>query len=556
MSATAALPRALRPAAALVPGGLLALLVFILLLFSGGGGREAGLGAWPFLALCAWAAAVMASESAFGPHMLHEPLVAGAVAGAILGRPFQGAAIGLFFQLLWPGLAPMGGSLEPKAGLGALAAVAWAACLPASWGGAALAAALGAGVGLACLGREIEGLRRHRNEKREQALLPADEADCEVAPLVLRRDAAARLARLGLLDSLAAGMLVLALAAGVPALLLPLAGIVPSPAAAALGPSWTGGAPGGFTPARLACFGPGFILGLLFVGASAVGGGLRAGERGGASGPGRHPSPPVRPAAPLRLEEARPPRQGLRCLLELMLIQAGFSDRFMQRSGFTLLLGGAVPGRIVGREGEGARRRFICGMLGDRPPNTQPLMAAALVGALDRVLEAGADDPGRSPRRLLQWGGSLLAQWGDRMVWGFLRPALALLAVWLLPLSVSGALLGWFLFATAAELLARRGLYRWGWRAGWDLVPLRAGVLWRRLESGRALALPLLAAGALLWIGAGWWHLGAHALWTAPAGSTMLGLFCGALTARRPIARGWIGAAALAAAALGERAMF
>ncbi|MBM3318829.1 MAG: hypothetical protein FJY75_13350, partial [Candidatus Eisenbacteria bacterium] len=78
MSATAALPRALRPAAALVPGGLLALLVFILLLFSGGGGREAGLGAWPFLALCAWAAAVMASESAFGPHMLHEPLVAGA----------------------------------------------------------------------------------------------------------------------------------------------------------------------------------------------------------------------------------------------------------------------------------------------------------------------------------------------------------------------------------------------------------------------------------------------------------------------------------------------
>lgn len=136
----------------------------------------------PIVLLLAFAAWVSVDERVWPLARVSQPLLAGAVAGAILESPWAGLAGGLVFQLLWPALVPSGGHLLPSAGLGATAAGAIAAMGARLFGSPfapsfgrclLLAAALGVVVALAA--RTWEQRLRLRNEAREeQALLAAD----------------------------------------------------------------------------------------------------------------------------------------------------------------------------------------------------------------------------------------------------------------------------------------------------------------------------------------------------------------------------------------------
>lgn len=528
----------------------------ILLAAAGTPWARAGFDPWTWIALCGWAGLILASEVAFGPLFLHEPLIAALVGGWILGRPFLGAATGLLFQLTWPGLAPMGGSLEPKAGLGALLAVVFVSALPSGWGGLALVPAVAAGAAFAWIGPWLEHLRRRRNEWRESRLLSDPHAMHQAGAVV----------RQGLLDALALGALAFGLAGGVAIAALFAGGVVPSLAAAAAGPAGVGAGWLGLTPPRLACFGSVWLAALLFAAGLCLGSSLGVRRlRSAFSAPGgsRARRPAEGPAGPRpgpagghgRVDAGAPGTGRLRTALRLLGLQAGFSDRYLQRSGFLVALaprpGAAAGGRIPEERAE-ARARLREEMFGDRPPNTQPLVAAALIGALDRVLAEPAAEASRPAIRLLQAGGSLIAQWGDALVWGSTRPTFGLLASALLPLSLPGVLAGWLLLGIAAEILARLWLYRWGWREGWDLVPVRAGSFWHwvpRWSWGLRLLLALALVG---WLAVGWGHLGPRAVWTGPAVSVILGGLCGVATAGRPASRGWILALGVLAAALAE----
>ena len=72
--------------------------------------------------LLLWAVVVSLDERAFGSFMFHQPLVAGSMAGALLGNAEGGLAAGIVFQCLWPGLMPVGGDLLPSVGLAAVLA--------------------------------------------------------------------------------------------------------------------------------------------------------------------------------------------------------------------------------------------------------------------------------------------------------------------------------------------------------------------------------------------------------------------------------------------------
>ncbi len=59
-----------------------------------------------------------------GPFMLNRPLVAGLLAGFLIGDVEKGVWLGLSVELLWLGSVPLGGAISPNSGLAVTAALA------------------------------------------------------------------------------------------------------------------------------------------------------------------------------------------------------------------------------------------------------------------------------------------------------------------------------------------------------------------------------------------------------------------------------------------------
>lgn len=207
---------------------------------------------------------------------------------------------------------------------------------------------------------------------------------------------------------------------------------------------------------------------------------------------------------PGRMAAVPVPRLGPRRLWAILTLQACFSDQHLQRSGFLHALEGSPCAGAAGAEcGQAAgleERMAAQGIL-----NTQPAMAAALVGALDRVLCDAQQEPlPRCPLKLLEVGGPVLAQWGDRALWGGLRPATALLALALLPVWPAGVVAAYMSGGLILNLAMRLQLYRWGWRAGWGIVRGGRGRIWRQGPSWVQAALLPLGLVAVLSLGVAW----------------------------------------------------
>ncbi|HSJ23073.1 MAG TPA: PTS sugar transporter subunit IIC [Longimicrobiales bacterium] len=68
-------------------------------------------------------AVVALDATSFGQLMLSRPLVAGTLAGAIVGMPREGALIGALIEVLSLGILPVGAARYPETGTAAVAAV-------------------------------------------------------------------------------------------------------------------------------------------------------------------------------------------------------------------------------------------------------------------------------------------------------------------------------------------------------------------------------------------------------------------------------------------------
>jgi len=497
-----------------------------------------------------WTMTVAADERALGPLVLREPLVAAGAAGLIVGQPGAGWLLGVVLQSIWPGLQPLGGSRPPWAGPGSVVGVLWLVLLPAGVGPWRLPIALAAAFTAAWAGIGVEDRLRARNDRRESGLL--------AAPREARRALLGAHIHLGIVESAVGGAAVL-----VGLIVVPL-GLIRALSGAPLAP-WAGTAGSwlevGGSPYLLVAAAVTSLLGLGgVVGRQARG--WRARRAWGVEAQRDRAAPvPAEPAA----QPATPPRRlGARRLWALLALQAGFGNRFMQRSGFLhfLLLGSGSAGRPAGGQLQSDLADELADeILGGGALNTQPIMAAALLGATERVLdEARREPPPRPVVRLLELGGSLLAQWGDRALWGAVRPALALLALACAALGPAAAA-GYGAIGLVLSLVARAGLYRWGWAAGWDVVRGSGSWAWRRLPAVATRSLSPLAIVAAASIaaalaqgaGAGGGVRGPANFFSLGVASFILGVPLGAALRSRPLAWAWIcGAAGAGALMLGR----
>jgi mannose/fructose/N-acetylgalactosamine-specific phosphotransferase system component IIC len=158
--------------------------------------------------------------------MISQPLVAGSIAGLVVGDPALGAAVGATLQLVWLSSLPVGAAPFPDTAPGSVVAVGLAFLLGGAGVGPAWSMAAGVMVGLAtgAAGRAVVGRLRGLNVRfAELAIRRADLGDAGGV-----RAAVA----LGLTARLAAGSL--------------LAAIVLGAGSAILGRALPGGSPGPF----------------------------------------------------------------------------------------------------------------------------------------------------------------------------------------------------------------------------------------------------------------------------------------------------------------------
>jgi mannose PTS system EIIC component len=73
--------------------------------------------------LIALGAMVALDATSFGQLMLSRPLVAGTLAGGIVGMPLEGAIVGALMEVLSLGILPVGAARYPETGTAAVAAV-------------------------------------------------------------------------------------------------------------------------------------------------------------------------------------------------------------------------------------------------------------------------------------------------------------------------------------------------------------------------------------------------------------------------------------------------
>jgi mannose/fructose/N-acetylgalactosamine-specific phosphotransferase system component IIC len=121
---------------------------------------------WVWLLL--WGGIVGLDLVSVGQVMFARPLVAGTVAGLIVGDPVAGGTVGVVLELFALDVLPVGAVRYPDYGLGAVAAAATAAGAPGALG---TGVATCVGLGVAYLGevgirvvrsRNTEDVRRHR----------------------------------------------------------------------------------------------------------------------------------------------------------------------------------------------------------------------------------------------------------------------------------------------------------------------------------------------------------------------------------------------------------
>jgi len=505
------------------------------------------------LLLAAWGAIVSLDERALGPLVLHEPLVAAGVGGILAGRPAEGLLLGFTLQLVWPGLRPLGGSREPAAGLAALVGLGWYLLLPEPGGPWRFPAALGAAIATASWGRAAEDLLRRRNARREE-IWSARGGEAARADRLLAAGAAEALAR---------GLLAIGLLVGVPLAALRassqiLRGHAPGGAfaGAALGVSWSDFMPPEPAVAAVWFLAAGGLVRQAFAARREGGGGLT---------PALH-APAFRPRRTARGEEGafpaaqeggrpesagsafrRPARVRAALWIRLLLIQAGFSQAFLQRSGFAALAHQLGRGR---REDASLRARALERELaGGRALNTHPATAAALSGALDRLIEA----PGREPRplsRLVEVGGATLAPHADRAFWGAARPCIALAALAIFPFSPAAGLMLFLAAGLVLELGVRALLAGWGRRAGWAVAAGPAGRFSRAAPLAAARLQPALSLAVLGALVASSSPGADPAAWALRGGWFILGGLTGGLARRRGMTWGWLSWGAGAAGTL------
>lgn len=448
-----------------------------------------------WLLLSLWAAVVCADERAFGPLILHQPIVAGSVTGFIMGEPAAGLAVGFVLQAVWPGLIPLGGTRQPVIAIAALGGAAWLSLWPTGDPATAVLAALTASLLGASAGVWAEGRLRRRNEQREAVVYGARAA--------ARTAALGRLGTCGLLESALMGPLTLLLLVLIPwmALRMLASNLIPEQAGltSALGAAGMPHAAITGTEQLLKSRGAACVLWVAMggiLGQRATG--MRTeilqlwhGLRGGAAR--THPPPPT-PGNPPPI----PPEPTTRQLWALLTLQASFSHRHLQRGGFLRILHAIPTARLKGRS-QRALADLQDELAHEGTANTQPVVAAALAGGAERILTDAARAPlPRSPLKLLTVGGSVLAQWADRALWGGLRPALGLLALGFALESPAFVLGTYAVVGLGLHLVARRAFYRWGWRLGWDLVRGGRGRTWRWLPTLLGLTVPLLVVGVSL----------------------------------------------------------
>lgn len=111
------------------------------------------------LALLALGAWTTLDGVAVGQFMVSRPLVAGLLAGAILGNPWAGATVGALLELYLLASVPSGGGRYPEPGPAGVVAGAGAAHLAEPGG---MVIALGLGLVLGWLGSQLQARQRER----------------------------------------------------------------------------------------------------------------------------------------------------------------------------------------------------------------------------------------------------------------------------------------------------------------------------------------------------------------------------------------------------------
>jgi len=99
--------------------------------------------------------------------MVSQPVVAGSIAGALVGDLPLGLAVGATLQLVWLGVLPVGGAPFPDSAVASVVGVGLAALLARAGAGAGWALALGLLVAIAtgALGGRLVGLLRRLNAR-------------------------------------------------------------------------------------------------------------------------------------------------------------------------------------------------------------------------------------------------------------------------------------------------------------------------------------------------------------------------------------------------------
>lgn len=121
-------------------------------------------------AVAVWGGLCAADQRSLGGRQIHQPIVAAAAAGLILGAPDRGLLVGLWMQLVWAVPLPLGGRLLPDTGSAAVAATVVAAAVA---GPAGLFAALLFGLLVARVTIPWERALREANDRREMSVLSA-----------------------------------------------------------------------------------------------------------------------------------------------------------------------------------------------------------------------------------------------------------------------------------------------------------------------------------------------------------------------------------------------
>ena len=99
--------------------------------------------------------------------MVSQPVVAGSIAGALVGDVPLGLAVGATLQLVWLGVLPVGGAPFPDSAVASVVGVGLAALLARGGAGAGWALALGLLVAIAtgAIGGRLVGLLRRLNAR-------------------------------------------------------------------------------------------------------------------------------------------------------------------------------------------------------------------------------------------------------------------------------------------------------------------------------------------------------------------------------------------------------